>query len=96
MVRAFRGVSPALAAALALGAGIPPNTDPNDALLDDAAWSRLYSQWEAWVASCTTAVAAVAAGQAPPPPPGGKTPAAAALSNAGWCAAQGGAAQVYT
>ena len=90
MVRAFRGVSPALASALALGAGVPPTATPDDgALLDDAAWSRLHGEWEAWIASCTAAVAAVNAGPAPPPHPGEKTPAAAALSHAGWCAAQG-------
>lgn len=80
MVRAFRGVSPALAAALALGAGVVPSAAPDD--VNDAAWACLHNEWQAWVASSITAAAVVAAGSE-------ETSAAAALSRAGWCASLG-------
>jgi predicted ribosome quality control (RQC) complex YloA/Tae2 family protein len=48
LVRAFRGVSPALAAELLAAAGAPAGVPA--AALDDALWARLHEQWAAWLA----------------------------------------------
>ena len=58
MVRAFQGVSPALASALAANAGV--SADASADALDDDEWSALREEFSAWVASTSAAVATVA------------------------------------
>lgn len=46
-VRAFRGVSPTLAAQLAAAAGCSSNTDVTT--MREEEWERLYAAWQAWL-----------------------------------------------
>jgi predicted ribosome quality control (RQC) complex YloA/Tae2 family protein len=47
LTRNFLGVSPSLVRSFCETAGIAPDTDP--AVLEDAAWQGLYSQWTQWL-----------------------------------------------
>lgn len=49
VVRAFRGVSPALARALARGANVPDGAVVGD--MTDEAWSALYDEFNRWIES---------------------------------------------
>ncbi|EEH54671.1 uncharacterized protein MICPUCDRAFT_35061 [Micromonas pusilla CCMP1545] len=53
LVRAFRGVSPALAAALASSVGVDPKTNTADVADDD--WIELHRAWLGWIESATSA-----------------------------------------
>ncbi|ACO64165.1 predicted protein [Micromonas commoda] len=61
MVRAFRGVSPALAATLLAGSGANVgSSDPSPSALTDDAWRALHEEWRRWVDALTGAVDAPA------------------------------------
>lgn len=79
MVRAFQGVSPALAAALAANAGAAADV-PADALADEE-WSALHDEFSAWVASTSAAVATLADATG--------DDAASRFDGWGWCPGEG-------
>ena len=84
MVRAFRGVSPALASTLLSGAGPETSTlgpDPPASALDDDAWRALHAEWRRWVDAATRAVNAVGSDD--------DDDVAPVLDRSGWCENRG-------
>ena len=84
MVRAFRGVSPALASTLLSGAGPETSTlgpDPPASALDDDAWCALHAEWRRWVDAATRAVNAVGSDD--------DGDVAPVLDRSGWCENRG-------
>jgi predicted ribosome quality control (RQC) complex YloA/Tae2 family protein len=47
LVRAYMGVSPALAEELCVGAGVEPSSSPDQ--LSSEQWQRLYQGWSTWL-----------------------------------------------
>ena len=90
MVRAFRGVSPALAATLLAGSGAGVGSrvagaDPSPSALDDDAWRALHEEWRRWVDALTGAVDAVGGGGGGGVAGGDVAAANGVLDAAGWC-----------
>ena len=86
MVRAFRGVSPALAATLLAGSGANVGSSgPSPSALTDDAWRALHEEWRRWVDALTGAVDAVGGGGGGGGGGGDTAAATGVLDAAGWC-----------
>ena len=93
MVRAFRGVSPALAATLLAGSGAGVGSDPSPSALTDADWRAIHEEWRRWVDAMTGAVEVLVGGGGGGGGGGGENAGPSnvepkimsTLSAAGWC-----------